>query len=109
LATVLKVNTGLVALLYIILRANSALLDNAVWAEAFNSIDRLIILVGVLAVLFYFFFSLEHKGTVGAISRVGIIFLMVAFGASFGYTVMARESLLIGRFQFLLGDWLGWI
>jgi hypothetical protein len=32
---------------------------------------------------------------------------MVAFGAGFGYTVMARISLLIGRMSFLLGDWLG--
>ena len=32
---------------------------------------------------------------------------MIAFGASFGYTVMARVSLLIGRIQFLLHDWLG--
>ncbi len=38
--------------------------------------------------------------------RLGIIFLMVAFGASFGYTVMTRKSLLIGRSQFLLGEWL---
>jgi len=38
---------------------------------------------------------------------IGIIFIMVGFGAAFGYTVMARISLLIGRLQFLLGDWLG--
>jgi len=31
---------------------------------------------------------------------------MVSFGASFGYTVMARISLLIGRLDFLLRDWL---
>jgi hypothetical protein len=31
---------------------------------------------------------------------------MVAFGASFGYTVMGRVSLLIGRTTFLLRDWL---
>ena len=36
----------------------------------------------------------------------GILFIMVAFGASFGYTVMARISLLIGRFQFLIDDWI---
>lgn len=65
-----------------------------------------LVLVGVIAVLTYFFFSLEHTGAVGAISRVGIWFLMVAFGASFGFTIMARISLLIGRMQFLLGDWL---
>jgi hypothetical protein len=65
-----------------------------------------IILIGVLSVLIYFYFSVEHKGVVGGISRVGIWFLMVSFGASFGYTVMARISLLIGRVNFLLEDWL---
>jgi len=34
-------------------------------------------------------------------------FLMVSFGAGYGYTVMSRISLLIGRLQFLLYDWLG--
>jgi hypothetical protein len=65
-----------------------------------------LILIGVCAVVVYFFFSVEHTGAVGAISRVGIWFIMVAFGASFGFTIMARISLLIGRMQFLLGDWL---
>jgi hypothetical protein len=32
---------------------------------------------------------------------------MISFGASFGYTVMSRVSLLIGRLHFLLSDWLG--
>jgi hypothetical protein len=48
-------------------------------------------------VLFYFFFSIEHTGPVRVAARTGILFLMVAFGAAFGYTVMARMSLLIGR------------
>ena len=43
----------------------------------------------------------------GVTSRIGIVFVMIGFGAAFGYTVMARVSLLIGRLQFLLGDWLG--
>ena len=51
-------------------------------------------------------FSFEHTGAVGAISRVGIWFLMISFGASFGFTVMARLSLLIGQLTFLLEDWL---
>jgi hypothetical protein len=33
---------------------------------------------------------------------------MVGFGASFGYTVMSRISLLIGRVGFLI-DWVGQI
>jgi hypothetical protein len=70
-------------------------------------IGALVVLVGTISVLFYFFFSVEHKGGKGAVSRVGIWFLMIAFGASFGCTVMARLSLFIGRAKFLLTDWLG--
>jgi hypothetical protein len=69
-------------------------------------LGAVILLVGTVTVLFYFFFSIEHKRGGAAVSKVGILFLMVAFGASFGYTVMARMSLLIGRVQFLLFDWL---
>ncbi len=72
-----------------------------------NSWWALLLLVGVVSTLFYFFFSLKHKGFVGKTAKVGIWFVMIAFGASFGYTVMARVSLLIGRIQFLLHDWLG--
>ena len=68
--------------------------------------DVLVVLIGVVSVLVYFFFSVEHTGVVGGVSKVGIYFLMVAFGASFGYTIMARLSLLIGRVSFLLEDWL---
>jgi hypothetical protein len=63
-------------------------------------------LVGIFAVLLYFFFSKEHTSALGGIAKLGVWFLMVAFGASFGYTVMGRVSLLIGRMQFLLTDWL---
>lgn len=62
-------------------------------------LNALLVLVGVVSVLFYFFFSLEHTGAVRRVARVGIYFLMVSFGAAFGYTVMARMSLLIGRFD----------
>lgn len=71
-----------------------------------NSINNILIVVGFITTIFYFYFSREHKGALGVSSRIGIIFIMVAFGASFGYTVMARISLLIGRVYFLLHDWL---
>ena len=67
-----------------------------------SHLNNLLILLGVVAVLFYFFFSIEHKGPVYGAARIGIYFLMVSFGASFGYTVMARMSLLIGRFDDLI-------
>jgi len=62
---------------------------------------------GLITSLLFFFFSREHKGALGVASRIGMYFLMVGFGAGYGYTVMSRISLLIGRFQFLLHDWLG--
>jgi|SRR5581483_11939186 len=66
------------------------------------NLNSLVILIGVVSVLFYFFFSIEHTGTVRRVARAGIYFLMVSFGAAFGYTVMARMSLLIGRLDELL-------
>lgn len=73
------------------------------WRKIVNPI---VTFLGVFAGLIYFFFSVEHKGVVGRMARLGIWFLMVSFGAAFGFTIMARLSLLIGRMQFLLGDWL---
>ncbi|MCC7142693.1 MAG: hypothetical protein IT349_11395 [Candidatus Eisenbacteria bacterium] len=72
--------------------------------SAFNSF---VMLVGVITVLMYFFFSVEHKGGFGKASRIGIWFLMLGFGAAFGYTVMGRVSLLIGRFNFIVIQWIG--
>lgn len=70
------------------------------------SVQNIIIIVGVLACLVYFFFSIEHKGVVGKAARVGIWFLMITFGAGFGYTVMGRIALLAIRIEFLFDDWL---
>ena len=72
-----------------------------------SSVSAVIFTVGLLTSLLFFFFSREHKGALGVASKIGIYFLMVGFGAGYGYTVMSRVSLLIGRFQFLLEDWLG--
>lgn len=68
-------------------------------------IGNLVVIVGVLTVLIYFFFSSPHRGAIKPISRIGIYFLMISFGASFGYTVMGRISLLIGRLSELADNW----
>jgi hypothetical protein len=85
----------------------TALLSNFTWDGLIHAISGPILIVGVIATLTYFFFSKEHKGIIGGVAKIGIVYLMIGFGASFGYTVMARVSLLIGRMQFLLEDWLG--
>ncbi|HWR84100.1 MAG TPA: hypothetical protein VN285_12435 [Candidatus Deferrimicrobium sp.] len=66
--------------------------------------SQIIIFAGVIAGLFYFFFSKAHTGIFGGIARFGIWILMIGFGASFGFTVMARVSLFINRIQDLR-DW----
>ena len=68
------------------------------------SLNNVSLTVGVITTILYFYFSKPHKGALGWMARVGIVFIMVSFGASFGYTLMARISLLIGRLYFLLSD-----
>ncbi len=72
-----------------------------------QAVSSFIVFLGVVTTLSYFYFSAERRGALKVSSHVGVIFIMVGFGATFGYNVMGRISLLIGRFQFLLTDWLG--
>ncbi len=77
-------------------------------ADSFSTyLLAIIVVVGVISTLIYFYFSKEHTGIFGVTAKVGIWFIMIAFGAHFGYTVMGRVSLLIGRAQFLYYDWGG--
>ena len=64
--------------------------------------NNFVILVGTVTGLLYFYFSKKHKGVFGKVTKVGIYFLMISFGASFGFAVMGRISLLIGRFVDLI-------
>ncbi|MBT4523462.1 MAG: hypothetical protein HOC21_00905 [Phycisphaerae bacterium] len=73
------------------------------------SFNAVLLTVATLSAMIYFFFSVEHKGLLGKTARVGIWFLMITFGASFGYTVMGRIALLAARLEFLFGDWLHFI
>jgi hypothetical protein len=79
------------------------------WAS--TVVTHWLALVILVTVMSYFFFSIPYRGrfgrNLGRVSFVGRWFLMIAFGAMFGNTVMARISLFIGRVYFLLNDWLG--
>ncbi|MEN3045393.1 MAG: hypothetical protein ABDH49_00170 [Candidatus Hydrothermales bacterium] len=77
--------------------------------DLFTSFNNLIIIIATVSTIIYFFFSREQKGVIGIFAKIGITFIMIAFGASFGYTVMARVSLLIGRIHFLLFEWLSFL
>jgi hypothetical protein len=43
---------------------------------------------------------------VGKTAKLGVWYLMITFGAAFGYTVMGRIALLAIRLEFLMDDWL---
>lgn len=64
-------------------------------------LNYVLVLVGFVCSLAYFFFSRPHTGAFGVMSKVGIYTLMVGFGAGFGLTVMGRVALVVQRVIFL--------
>jgi hypothetical protein len=75
--------------------------------SAWAMINALIVLVGTVSVLAYFVMTVRRGPTLNAVSKVGVMFLMVGFGAVYGNMVISRFTILIGRLQFLFGAWLG--
>lgn len=63
--------------------------------------------LGVVTTLAYFHFTRPRNAVFTGTARVGTWYLMIFFGATFGFTIMSRISLLLGRTEFLLGTWLG--
>jgi hypothetical protein len=84
------------------LDAHAATKPNQV--DGFGTFGQILLFFGLIASLIYFYFSAEQKGAIGAISRFGVWVLMIGFGASFGFTVMGRLALAIGRVQNIRGD-----
>ena len=85
-------NSDLLAQVYVTVRQVFTAGDKP-WADVLGVI---LLVVGMVSSLVYFFFSREHKGWFGTLSKVGVWVLMIGFGASFGYTVQGRISLAIG-------------
>lgn len=88
-------------------QAEASFLTPDKFTSVASTINAILIFTGLVTTLIYFYFSKKREHGFGGAAQVGIIFIMLAFGAAFGYTVMARISLLIGRFQFLIHEWLG--
>lgn len=73
------------------------------WVESVNNI---IFVFTLIAVLYYFFFSFPRKtASQERLASSGRWLMMICFGAFFGSTVMARMALLVERLQFLIQDW----
>jgi hypothetical protein len=72
--------------------------------DLFNTLLSLLLVASTVA---YFLFSVEHKGGVGVLAKIGRYGMMAAFGAAYGGTVMTRLTIFIQRVQYLLFTWLG--
>ena len=70
------------------------------------SFNNIVFVVALLLTMIYFFFSIQPSVPMQKMNRVARMFMMVAFGYSFGSTVMSRVSLFLGRLEFLFIDWL---
>ena len=66
----------------------------ALWAD----LSALVVLVGVFSVLASFFLTVERRGPLKHVSRMGRLYLMLGFGASYGLAVQGRLALAYDRF-----------
>jgi hypothetical protein len=65
---------------------------------AFDAMNSLIIIVGSMTGVIFFVFSRQFTGPERYIHRLGRIFLLAAFGGSYGNTVSYRYELMAGTF-----------
>jgi hypothetical protein len=81
------------------------------WADAvrleqssvYLTTANLIFFVGLICALGHFVFTFRRTPALLAVSRVGIVTLMITFGSMFGFTVLGRIALLIERVADLQG------
>ena len=80
-----------------ILLQSTNLMKNVNQGSFYETSKWIVLVFGTFSALMYFFFSKPHKGLLGRTARVGIVVMMIFFGAAFGSTVMGRVSLFIDR------------
>jgi len=70
--------------------------------SALNTFNNLIVIIGVLTAISYFFYTFEHKGPLGISANVGMTFLMITFGAGFAQGLLSRIGRWTGAIMFLI-------
>ena len=71
-----------------------------------STISNILIAIMTPSVLLYFWFTggMAEGGAMGYVRKIARYTMMAGFGSAYGYTVLTRYSLFIGRAQFLLGN-----
>ncbi|MEM2183949.1 MAG: hypothetical protein QXO99_01490 [Candidatus Methanomethylicia archaeon] len=83
---------------------NAAIGTSLFAADPFTTFNRFVLFFGAVLAIFFFIFTTELKGPLKNLNKAGRYVILAALGAAFANTVMGRESLLIQRFQLLLGS-----
>jgi len=70
-----------------------------------QTINNILVQIMVPSVLLYFWFTGETRDSppMKVVEKIARYTMMAGFGSAYGYTVLTRYSLFIGRAQFLLG------
>jgi hypothetical protein len=70
-----------------------------------ETINNILIQIMVPSVLLYFWFtgSIRESAPMKVVEKIARYTMMAGFGSAYGYTILTRYSLFIGRAQFLLG------
>jgi len=70
-----------------------------------QTINNILVQIMVPSVLLYFWFTGETRESapMKVVEKIARYTMMAGFGSAYGYTVLTRYSLFIGRAQFLLG------
>jgi len=70
-----------------------------------QSINNTLVQIMVPSVLLYFWFTgeIRESAPMKVVEKIARYTMMAGFGSAYGYTVLTRYSLFIGRAQFLLG------
>lgn len=62
-----------------------------------NSLENIVMILGTATSAAYFLFTTRPTGPYRYVNRVGRVFLLIAFGVTYGQTVSFRFELVIGR------------
>jgi hypothetical protein len=70
-----------------------------------TTVNNILIFIMVPAVVMYFWFTGSYRDSapMKVVDKIARYTMMAGFGSAFGYTILTRYSMLIGRAQFLLG------
>lgn len=67
-----------------------------------NSLDNIVMVIGTITAAAYFIFTTQTSGVYKYVNTAGRVFLLIAFGVTYGQTASFRFELVIGRLVAML-------